>query len=233
MGRRDQAGPPKVVARLEWLAHLADSDRIMAESGLPDCDAATALWDALTIAPPGKRSDAIFAQIESHDTTCERCTARAKFVTEHLGPMPMPPGLDPPDAWEWFLTLSDRPRRALGAGFAVGAWMFVWPFISLFWRPASEFPAGNAFPINVALGVAMGLGFGELYHWSRVTCARFGLVGRIVSGIVVAACLFVPIAYFAPFWFGYELLSDASDWWGLALVIGIAGPAFSTVLGDD
>ena len=158
--------PVKTAKELRWREAVADRQRAIAESGLPECSWIAA-WER---EPEPDKLDARTAHLEralEHARTCDTCQAREKFAHERFGEMPERPMPAWLNAIGWMATRVERlpvwARPAAWVGLAFGAFslfriLFVVPAMRS--NPDLILTALLGLAASVSIGAAVGLVYG-------------------------------------------------------------------------
>jgi hypothetical protein len=228
-----RTAPPHVIERMRLMARLAETDRAMAVSGIPECQTVQALWSSLGDAIGSKRTEQVLAELDAHEAACETCRARARYADAHLGPRPAFPVLQRRGLTWWYFELPDATRRIISGAVPITAFVLSFAVLT---RLASVPPFRQPWTellVGVPLAAVLGAAFGGLYHLSRTRLLRYGYLGRLVSGLVLGAYVFVPLAVLAPYWLGFAFLDGPASVRDLVVAIAVLGIAMTATLNDD
>lgn len=169
--------PTRIARELGFRAALHTRQRVLDESGLPECPTAAAL-ERDAMGAEGQPALALFEKLAAHSADCPQCKARSEYLERHAPPLPE----YPLPGWIRAIGWMDRQLSRLPG------------FLRVPDRDAGE---------GRRIGVFTAAGFSLL----AIGIATFALISGAVSGAStpgwwrdpIAIAVFVPIAYFVGF----------------------------------
>ncbi len=218
--------------QLAWLTASTRREAALEAAGIPHCPEAERLAAAVEAIPPGKTRERtrVLEEMVAHARGCPTCTARKRYIDEHLPPMPpMPlPG------WLTVLgklkqAISHLPkwlRPAAWGALVVGTIVII---RATFTGLARGFSLDLLWMALAALGVGAYLGMvgGLVYALVREPFRRFGRPGDYLTGLAVmygyALALGLPLAIFNL----DPMFRTVSGW----VVLAFLGTVFGLVIG--
>jgi hypothetical protein len=234
---------PRSIARgLRYRAAARERELVMANSGLPECQTATALLHAAE-AEDAERSLPILEKLTTHARDCAECIARAQYLEQHAPPLPE----FPMPAWvraiAWIGRQLDRlpPPLRLPAGdagegrrialfaaagfslLAIGIAMFA--LISGAMSHRSD-PLWWREPLGIAVFAPLGyfIGFflaGWVFDVTRRIRHRF--IGYVIRGALAAAAIYGTMGLMMPAFENDSTYGDVPIVAGILTVVGAIG----------
>lgn len=220
--------------QLAWLAASALREDALEAAGVPHCPEADRLTAAVEAIPPGKTSEQtrVLEQMVAHARNCPTCTARKRYIDEHLPampPMPLPGWLTVlgklrqlishlprwlrPAAWGALVVGSIVVIRATFTGLTHGF------SIDLLWMALA------ALGVGAYLGMVGGLVYALVHEPFR----RFGRPGDYLTGLAVmyayVLALGLPLGIF-----NLDPLFRTVGGW---VVLAFLGTVFGLVIGHS
>ncbi|HEX6536277.1 MAG TPA: hypothetical protein VF041_16925 [Gemmatimonadaceae bacterium] len=212
--------PPRHAQLLRWRAAVAERQRALAESGLPQCG-----WVARWAAGPAPGRAAQQA-LMAHAAVCPTCVSRARYIDEHFPPLPPRPLGAPARALAWLLRRPAWMRPVIIGAALVGT------VVTLRVLPlATSAGGGGALRMAaiVLLGAAAGAYVGAVGGLAftiarRPLRRRLGRAGDVVTGVVCALVYMLSVAIPMEFIGGSTMWRDPETWLlfgGLGLLFGL------------
>jgi hypothetical protein len=230
MGLKDV--PRGTAKLLSWLVLMKRRDRVMAASGLPDCEWVRS-WNGTGMPEGADEAQRHIEALSVHARTCASCQARDQYAAKHLGPPPPMPG----SGWlaviapiaRFGMTLPGWARPALfGAVFLVAIVGFrlaiAVPIILL----RRGFSVTGLLQVPLALGAAAAGGaIGGLgYSFVGKPLRRVPLAGPYLAGIVTVAAYMAGIEVVSLYAFHDPMIKGSSDLVIFAILSVIFGAVF-------
>lgn len=212
--------PRRHAQLLRWRAAVAERQRALGESGLPQCG-----WVARWAAAPAPGRGAQQA-LMAHAAVCPTCVARARFIDEHFPPLPPRPLGAPARALAWLLRRPAWVRPVILGAALVGT------VVMLRVLPLATREGGGGVLRMVAivlLGTAAGAYVGAVgglaFTFTRPPLRRWlGRAGDVITGVVCALAYMLAIAIPMEFIGGSAMWRDPASWLlfaGLGLLFGL------------
>jgi hypothetical protein len=212
--------PTSKARQIAWMAALAEREAVSASCSLPKCDWMEN-WERRFKAEDEDRGDEEWAAMLRHADDCSRCKARTRYVEEHCGPLPPPPGAWPLRAAGPLVDPIQRMSRWERRLFAVGAVIVMFGAA----RALRFLPWFEWFGVIVyllAISIAATIGF-TLYG-TLSPFQRLGAIGRWASRSIAGVAAMIGFtATFLGSGYG-SLLSRQGDapTWSEGIFIAIA-----------
>lgn len=196
--------PKRIERDLIWRAAVARRDEALKHSGLPEC-AWTTAWEAKLEDPAGQaRLQEYIQELNAHSASCDVCSARVQWCSEHLPPLPPPPLSPVENLLGHFANavtkLPPWARPAAWGALIVGAMTLFRGIITMLGQGFSWMMIGGMLAAIVVAGYAGAVG-GVAYYFAKPRVERFGRYAEYVLGIV---CV---IAYLLAFGIPLALIS--------------------------
>jgi hypothetical protein len=223
------------VRQIEWLLRLAENNKRLEASGLPECEWMRNVpaviqnpWTA-DLANAKKELEEFDKRAEVHQQECPLCNARRAYAEKHLEPLPPFPDSN------IVVRVSDRTPDWLlpvliGAvglgGIVLLRLLYLLTFLFIHWPglvPALE-RFGMAL-LAVLAAAAAGAAGGLAVSLSRPLLKHLGALGDYMTGIVAAFAYLSALVVVSPLAFNEALAGEPTDWRviaGLSALIGVA-----------